>query len=126
MDAVEPTLLPDDAVAKAIRYYRNHWAALFRFVDDPAIPIDNSASEREYQNVAKLRLNMLFAGSAEDAHRAATLLGVAATYKAVGVHAETYLAWAFTRLGTHRELHGLPADQLTPAAFKRALETTSA
>ena len=34
----------------------------FRFVDDPLVPIDNSPTEREFQNVAKLRLNMLFAG----------------------------------------------------------------
>lgn len=120
MNAVEPTLLPDDAVAKVIRYYRNHWAALFRFIDDPDLPIDNSASEREYQNVAKLRLNILFAGSTEGAHRAATLLGIAATCKALGVDTEAYLGWAFTRLGTHRDLYGLSAAELTPAAFLRA------
>ncbi len=120
MDAVEPTLLPDDPVAKAIRYYRNHWDALFRFIDDPDIPIDNSASEREYQNVAKLRLNVLFAGSAEGAHRAATLLGVCATCKALGVDTEAYLRWAFTRLGTHRDVYGLSAAELTPAAFMRS------
>jgi hypothetical protein len=53
MDAVEPTLTPSDSLAAAIRYYRNHWEALFRFVDHPDIPLDNSASEREYQQVAK-------------------------------------------------------------------------
>lgn len=119
MDAVQPTLLPNDALAKVIRYYRNHWAALFRFIDDPDIPIDNSASEREYQNVAKLRLNVLFAGSTEGAHRAATLLGIAATCKAIGVDTQAYLGWAFTRLGTHREAFDLPASELTPAAFMR-------
>ena len=120
MEVVEPTLTPDDALAKVIRYYRNHWDALFRFVDDPRIPIDNSASEREYQNVAKLRLNCLFAGSTEGAHRAATLLGIAATCRALGLDTEAYLAWAFTRLGTHRDLYGLSAAELTPAAFARA------
>jgi hypothetical protein len=71
MDAVEPTLTPGDALAKVIRYYRNHWDALFRFVDHPEIPIDNSGSEREFQNFAKLRLNCLFAGSSEGAHQGA-------------------------------------------------------
>jgi hypothetical protein len=50
-------------------------AALTRFVDDAAVPIDNSPTERESQNVAKLRLNMLFAGSTEGARRACVLLG---------------------------------------------------
>ena len=62
MDAVEPTLTPSDPLAETIRYYRNHWEALFLFVDYPEIPTDNSASEREYQHVAKVRLNCLFAG----------------------------------------------------------------
>ncbi len=44
-----------DDLAKVIRYYRAHWEALFRFVDQPEIPIDNSATEREHQNIAKLR-----------------------------------------------------------------------
>ena len=120
MNAVEPALTPDEALAKVIRYYRNHWDALFRFVEHPNIPIDNSGAEREYQNVAKLRLNCLFAGSTEGAHRAATLLGISATCRAIGVDPVAYLGWAFTRLGTHRDVYGLGADDLTPAAFARS------
>lgn len=118
IDGVLPSLLPDDELAKALRYYRNHWAALFRFIDHPELPIDNSATEREYQNVAKLRLNRLFAGSTEGAHRLATLLGIVATCRTLGVDTVAYLSWAFTRLGTHRADYGLTAAELTPAAFK--------
>ena len=82
--------------------------------------IDNSATEREFQNVAKLRLNMLFAGSTEGAHRACVLLGIVATCRAIGVPVQAYLAWAFDRLGTHREDFGLAIEDMTPAAFKRA------
>jgi len=117
MNAVEPALTPDDPLAKVIRYYRNHWQALLRFVDHPEVPIDNSATEREFQHVAKLRLNSLFAGSTEGAHRAATLLGISATCRSLGVDTAAYLAWAFTRLGTHRDVYNLTAAQLTPAAF---------
>ncbi len=120
MDAVEPTLLPSDSLAATIRYYRNHWDALFRFVEHPEIPIDNSASEREYQQVAKIRLNSLFAGSTEGAHRAATLLGIVATCRALGVNPLAYLGWAFTRLGTHRDVYGLSAVEITPAAYAKA------
>lgn len=116
--AVEPTLLPSDLLTTAVGYYRRHWDALTRFVDDPQVPIDNSATEREFQNFAKLRLNMLFAGSTEGAHRASVLLGIVATCRAIGVPVQAYLAWAFERLGTHREKFGLPLEQITPAAFK--------
>ena len=119
LDAVEPTPLPSEPLAAAIRYYKNHRDALFRFVDDPLLPIDNSPTEREFQNVAKLRLNMLFAGSTEGAHRACVLLGIIATCRAQRVTAQPYLAWAFERLGTHRDLFDLLLGAITPAAFKK-------
>ena len=118
--AVEPALLPSEPLIAAVRYYRIHREALYRFIDDPDVPIDNSATEREFQNVAKLRLNMLFAGSSEGAHRACVLLGIIATCRVVGVPVQAYLTWAFERLGTHRDAFNLSAEDLTPAAFKRA------
>jgi transposase len=121
LDAVRPTLLPSEPLAAAINYYLNHKNALFRFIDDPLVPIDNSPTEREFQNVAKLRLNMLFAGSTEGAHRACVLLGIIATCRAQRVPAQAYLAWAFERLGTHRDVFDLPLEELTPAAFKKTL-----
>ncbi|APR77965.1 Transposase [Minicystis rosea] len=69
--AVEPPLLPSDPLTTAVD--RKHWSALLRVIADPEVPIDNSPTERELQNVAKLRLNMLFAGSTEGAHRARVL-----------------------------------------------------
>jgi transposase len=121
LKATKPTLIPTDPLAAAVRYYENHWDALLRFVDNPLIPIDNSASEREFQNVAKLRLNMLFAGGTEGAHRAATLLGVVGTCRAIGLNAQAYLTWVFDRVGTHRDLYALPLERLTPAAYKASL-----
>lgn len=121
LDVVKPTLLPSEPLAAAIAYYKNHRDALFRFIDDPLVPIDNSPTEREFQNVAKLRLNMLFAGSTEGAHRACVLLGIIATCRALRVPAQAYLAWAFERLGTHRDVFDLPLEALTPAAFKKTL-----
>jgi hypothetical protein len=123
--AVRPVLLPGDELLKVIKYYQNHWGALVHFVDDPEIPIDNSATEREYQNVAKLRLNSLFAGSSEGAHRMAILLGITATCRLHKVDSEGYLAWAFTRLGTHQHLYNLDASQLTPAAYAAELKAPS-
>lgn len=116
-DAVAPTLLPSEPLMAAVGYYQRHKHALFRFIDDADVPIDNSATEREFQNVAKLRLNMLFAGSTEGAHRACVLLGIIATCRTVGVPVQAYLAWAFERLGTHRDVFALPLEALTPAAF---------
>ena len=119
--AVAPTLLPSEPLNVAVRYYQRHHEALFRFIDDANVPIDNSATEREFQHVAKLRLNVLFAGSTEGAHRACVLLGIVATCRTVGVPVQAYLAWAFERLGTHRDVFALPLEAMTPAAFKKSL-----
>lgn len=116
--AVKPMLLPSEPLMAAVQYYSRHRDALFRFIDDPNVPIDNSATEREFQNVAKLRLNMLFAGSTEGAHRACVLLGIVASCRALGVPIQAYLAWVFDRLGTHRDTFALQLKDMTPAAFK--------
>lgn len=124
-DAVLPTLIDDDPLAKVLRYYRRHWTELFRFIDDPAcVPIDNSASEREFQPVAKLRLNSLFAGGTEGAHSAVVLLGIVATCKRLGIDPEAYMTWVFVRRGTHRHKYNLTVAQLTPAAYKKTLAVT--
>ncbi|GEM_PF-794940 len=122
-DAVLPALiLDDDPLGKVLRYYNNHWAELFRFIDDPAcVAIDNSGSEREFQPVAKLRLNCLFAGSTEGAHRTAILLGIVHTCKRLGIDPEAYMTWLFVRRGTHRHKYNLSVAQLTPAAYKATL-----
>ena len=117
--AVAPTLLPSEPLTAAVGYYLRHHEALFRFIDDANVPIDNLATEREFQHVAKLRLNVLFAGSTEGAHRACVLLGIVATCRTVGVPVQAYLAWAFERLGTHRDVFALPLEAMTPAAFKK-------
>ena len=48
-------------------------------------------------------------------------VGIVATCRALGVSALRYMAWAFQRLGTHRDLYNLDAVDVTPAAFVAAL-----
>jgi transposase len=85
------------------------------------VPIDNNASERQFQRHAKLRFNALFAGSVEGGHRWATIAGVIATARSVGVDVHAYLIWALDRLGTHRKHFGLTAAELTPMAYASTL-----
>ena len=117
-----PTLIPDEPLAKVLRYYTSHWEALTRWVGDPRLPPDNSESEREFQRVAKLRHACLFAGGTEGAHTMATLMGLAATCRHLGVDPFRYFTWALERRGTHKDVFGLAAEQLTPAAYKDSLD----
>jgi transposase len=122
LEEVAPTLLPSDALGKAVRYYLKHFDALTRFVDDAELPIDNNASERAFQDHARLRLVSLFAGSVEGAHRWATILGVVESAKRLDLDVFDYLVWAFERRGTWKKRFGLTAAQLTPAAYKQVLQ----
>lgn len=117
-------LPPSDPVRKAARYYVNHYDELTRFLHDEAIlPLDNNASEREFQHHAKLRLQSLFAGSPEGAHRWAILLGVVRTAQKLGLDVLAYLTWMFERRGTHRNVFDLGAADLTPAAYLAMLRS---
>lgn len=93
-------LLPSDPLGKVVRYYIRHFDDLTRFVDDADIPIDNNPSERAFQDHARLRLNALFAGSAEGGRRWAILLGVVTTAQRLGLDVQAYLTWMFERRGT--------------------------
>ncbi len=115
-------LLPSDPLGKVVRYYDRHFDDLTRFVDDADIPIDNNPSERAFQDHARLRLNALFAGSAEGGRRWAILLGVVTTAQRMGLDVQAYLTWMFERRGTRKRAFGLAAEQLTPAAYKQMLE----
>ena len=111
-------LLPTDPLGKVVRYCLNHWEGLTRFIDDPAVPIDNNTSERAVQDHARLRFNSLFAGSPEGGHRWAVLLGVVTTARRLGLDVQAYLTWMFERRGTRKDAFGLTAGQLTPAAYQ--------
>jgi transposase len=51
------------ATAKAIDCSLKHWPALMRYLDDPALPIDNNHDEQQIRTWALGRANWLFAGS---------------------------------------------------------------
>ena len=67
----------------------------------------------------EVRLNSLFAGGTEGAHRAAVLLGIIATCRRESVEPLAYLTWVFERVGTDRGRYGMTAAELTPRAYAR-------
>ena len=83
--------------------------------------MDNSGSERPFQRIAKLRSASLFAGSTEGAHTLAIHMGLAMTCRNLRVDPQAYYTWALERVGTHRDVFGMTAEQLTPAAYVEAM-----
>jgi len=116
--AYAPHEPPSSPLGAAIRYFTNHHEALGRFLQDGAIPIDNSLVERQHVRVALTRKNFLFVGSDEGGHRAAVIYTVLGCCALHDVDPVEYLADVLPRLarGVTRE----QARELLPHRWKAA------
>jgi len=109
---------PSSALGKAIQYLLNHEAALKRFLEDGAIPVDNGVVERLHVRAALTRKNYLFAGSDAGAERAAIAYTLLGCCELAGVDPVRYLAGVLPLLSRKVMLKNIPA--LLPAPWKAA------
>lgn len=91
---------PGSEYRRACNYLLKHEAALHRFLEDGALPLDNNEAERALRSVAQGRKSWLFAGSDAGAERAATLCTILTTCKLNGVNPWEYLRDVFTKLNS--------------------------
>lgn len=99
------------ATARAIDYSLKRWAALTRYLDDPALPIDNNHDEQQIRPWATGRKNWLFAGTLMAGQRAAAITSLIQSAKLNGHDPYAYLKDVLTRLPTHK---ARDIDQLLP------------
>ena len=71
-------------ITKALDYSLKRWAALSRYLDDGAVPIDNNWCENQIRPWAFGRKNWLFAGSLRSGKRAAALMSLIQSAKLNG------------------------------------------
>jgi transposase len=86
------TVLPKSALAKAITYARNQWAALRCYTTDGRLTIDNNVSERTLRHQAIGRKNWLFLGRQNAGPRASVLSTILA-----GAKRHRIEPWAYVR-----------------------------
>lgn len=103
------------AIAKAIDYSLKRWAALMRYLDDPALPIDNNHDEQQIRTWATGRKNWLFAGSLVAGQRAAAITSLIQSAKLNGLDPYAYLRDVLARLPTHK---ARDIDQLLPHLWR--------
>ena len=95
--------VPDgSATAKAIDCSLHRWEALTRFVDDPALPIDNNHDGQQIRPWATGRKNWLFAGIQLAGQRAAAVMSLVQSAKLNGHDPYEYLRDVLTRLPTYK------------------------
>ena len=94
---------PDgSATAKAMDYSLHRWAALTRYLGNPALPIDNNFDEQQIRPWATGRKNWLFAGTLLAGQRAAAIMSLIQTAKLNDHDPYAYLHDVLTRLPTQR------------------------
>ncbi len=108
------------ATAKAIDYSLNRWAALTRYLDDPALPIDNNHDEQQIRPWATGRKNWLFAGTLLAGQRAAAIMSLIQTAKLNGHDPYVYLKDVLQRLPTQRACN---IDELLPHCWMQSERT---
>ncbi|ATV18154.1 IS66 family transposase [Pseudomonas avellanae] len=96
-------LVPEgSAISRALDYSLRRWAALSRYLDDGAVPIDNNWAENQMRPWALGRKNWLFAGSLRSGKRAAAIMSLIQSARLNGHDPYAYLKDVLTRLPTHR------------------------
>lgn len=90
------------AISRALDYSLKRWAALSRYLDDGAVPIDNNWAENQIRPWALGRKNWLFAGSLRSGKRAAAIMSLIQSARLNGHDPYAYLKDVLSRLPTQR------------------------
>jgi transposase len=117
LEGLRESLRPSSLLADAVRYALNQREALWRFLDDGRLEIDNNRSERTLRKVALGRNNYLFAGSPQGAETAMVHYTLVWACKEIGVNPAEYLRDVIGRLATHPNSE---VEKLCPVEWKAA------
>ena len=122
LDRHRGSRLPKEPLTQALNYLHNHWGALFRYLSDGRIPVDNNAAAKAPEAVALGRKVYLHAGSLKAAERAALFYTFAWTCEQHGIDPEAWLADVLPRIRTTRpsQYAALLPQHWRPAADTRA------
>lgn len=112
--ATKPTVLPRSTIGKAVDYMLKLWAGLTRFLDDPRIPLDNSAVERALRGPVVGRKNFYGSRSVRGTEVAALLYTLMESAKLVGVDPKAYLLRAAEAALAQPGRVTLPSDLIEP------------
>jgi transposase len=89
--ALSVQAFPESGLRKAIEYMGNMWHGLVLFLDDPAVPLHNNASERALRGPVIGRVNHFGSRSRRGTEAAAILYSLVESAKRAGVEPAAYL-----------------------------------
>jgi hypothetical protein len=84
-------VLPKSDFGESLRYIRNHWQALNRFVEDGRIPIDNNSVEQLMKQVALGRKAWLFVSNVASGERSAKMMSLVSSARRHDLDSRLYI-----------------------------------
>jgi transposase len=109
---------PNGELAKALRYFQNHWVELTRFLSVAGAPIDNNIVERALKLAIRVRKNSLFYKSRYSAALSGMLISLIYTCTYAHVNPATYL----TALQKNEKAVTKNPEHWLPWNFEKQLE----
>lgn len=98
LETLEPKVLPQSLLGKAVRYALGQWPKLTVFLTHGEVPLDNNRCENAIRPFVVGRKGWLFSDTVKGAVASANLYSLVETAKANGVEPHTYLSMLFERL----------------------------
>jgi transposase len=104
-----------------------HWTGLTYFLDDPRIPLDNNASERQVRKPALSRKNYYGSGALWSGRLAAMLFSVFATLALAKINVRNWLMWYLRSCAENGGQVPPDIDQFLPwmMSIEKRLELTT-
>lgn len=109
LEALEPKVLPQSLLGKAVRYALGQWPKLTVFLTRGEVPLDNNRCENAIRPFVIGRKGWLFSDTVKGAVASANLYSLVETAKANGVEPRAYLSLLFERLPTARTVEDFEA-----------------
>lgn len=100
LDQIILAVPPKSSVGKATSYVLGQWGNLAKFLDNPAIPLDNNPVENSIRPFVIGRNNWMFSDRVKGARASAGIYSLIETAKANGLEPYCYLKYLFERLPT--------------------------
>lgn len=114
LDNIMPAVLPKSLLGIAVKYARNQWQKLLRFLEEGRIEISNNRAERSIKPFVIGRKNWLFANTPKGARASATIYSIVESAKENRLNPYAYLTYLFEKLPNLESRDNESLDQLLP------------
>lgn len=115
--ALQQSLNPGGALAKACDYALNQWSRMEEYLKDGIVEIDNNWCEGAMRPIALGRKNWLHVGSEFAGPKVAAIMSIVETCRRLGINLRSYLSDVLPKLSTCSITE---VATLTPTAWKNA------